>query len=61
MQIWTQASEMAAKTPPERNRYVDFLRSVSILIVIVGHWLIATTYYVDGTLTSGLAALGPAS
>lgn len=53
MQIWSQASEMAAKTPPERNRYVDFLRSVSILIVIVGHWLIATTYYADGTLTSG--------
>jgi len=53
MQIWSQASEMAARTPPERNRYVDFLRSVSILIVIVGHWLIATTYYVDGNLTSG--------
>ena len=53
MHIWTQASEMAAKTPPERNRYVDFLRSVSILIVMVGHWLIATTYYVDGNLTSG--------
>jgi len=53
MQIWSQAGEMAAKTPPERNRYVDFLRSVSILIVIVGHWLIATTYYVDGNLTSG--------
>ena len=43
---------MAAQTPKERNRYVDFLRSLSILVVIVGHWLIATAYYVDGTLTS---------
>lgn len=53
MQIWTQASKMAAQTPAERNRYVDFLRSVSILVVIVGHWLIATAYYVDGSLTPG--------
>ncbi len=52
MQIWSQACEMAAQTPQERNRYVDFLRSVSILVVIVGHWLVATAYYVDGTLTS---------
>ena len=52
MQIWTQASEMAAKTPHQRNRYVDFLRAVSILIVILGHWLITTAYFVDGELTS---------
>ncbi|MCH8249438.1 MAG: acyltransferase family protein, partial [Proteobacteria bacterium] len=44
---------MAAQTPPERNRYVDFLRSVSILVVIVGHWLIATAYVVDGEMTVG--------
>jgi len=53
MNIWSQASSLAAQTPPERNRYVDFLRAVSILIVIVGHWLIATAYYVDGDLTPG--------
>ena len=52
MRIWTQASSLAAQTPQERNRYVDFLRSLSILVVIIGHWLIATAYYVDGTLTS---------
>ena len=44
---------MAAQTPPERNRYVDFLRAVSILVVVVGHWLIATAYYVDGDLAPG--------
>ena len=53
MRIWTQALEMAAATPPERNRYVDFLRAVSILFVVVGHWLIVTLYYVDGDLTAG--------
>ena len=53
MSIWSQAREMAALTPQDRNRYVDFLRAVSILAVITGHWLIATAYYVDGTLTPG--------
>ena len=52
MRIWTQASEMAAQTPHQRNRYVDFLRAVSISIVILGHWLITTAYFVDGELTS---------
>ncbi len=40
MSIWSQAKDLAAKTPVERNRYVDFLRAVSILAVITGHWLI---------------------
>ncbi len=53
MQIWSQAKNMAEQTPAERDRYVDFLRSVSILVVIVGHWLIATAWYVDGSLTHG--------
>jgi hypothetical protein len=44
---------MAAQTPDERNRYVDFLRSVSILVVIVGHWMIATAYVVDGEMHAG--------
>lgn len=53
MRIWAVASEMAAKTPADRNRYVDYLRAASILIVIVGHWMIATAWYVDGELTPG--------
>ena len=50
MGLWAQASSLAAKTPEDRNRYVDFLRSISILFVITGHWLIATAYFADGTL-----------
>lgn len=53
MQIWSQASQMAAQTPDERNRYVDFLRSVSILVVIIGHWMIATAYVVNGEMDAG--------
>ena len=53
MGIWSQASQMAAQTPAERNRYVDFLRFISILVVIVGHWLIATAYMVDGEMHLG--------
>jgi len=53
MSIWSQAVEMAAKTPEERNRYVDFLRAVSILMVVTGHWLIVALYYKDGALIPG--------
>ena len=35
MRLWDQASSLAAQTPEERNRYVDFLRSVSILVVML--------------------------
>ncbi|MBR9805469.1 acyltransferase family protein, partial [bacterium] len=44
MSIWKQASAMAAQTPPQRNRYADFLRAMSILFVIVGHWLVAAVF-----------------
>ena len=53
MSIWSQARDLAAQTPDDRNRYVDFLRAVSILAVITGHWLTAALYYHDGSLTPG--------
>ncbi len=52
MRIWNQVKELASQTPPNRNRYIDFLRAASILVVIIGHWLITTVYYDDGSLTS---------
>lgn len=51
MSIWSQATQLAAKTPEDRNRYVDFLRAVSILVVVSGHWLVAALYYHDGSLS----------
>ncbi|HSO18658.1 MAG TPA: acyltransferase [Desulfosarcina sp.] len=47
--LWAQASRLAAQTPPSRNRYVDFLRGVSILAVVLGHWIMAAPYYDAGT------------
>jgi len=51
MGIWAQASKLAAATPPERNRYADFLRAASIMFVIVGHWLMTTAHYDSATDT----------
>jgi fucose 4-O-acetylase-like acetyltransferase len=39
---------MAAATPPERDRYIDFLRGFSILVVVLGHWLIAVVEWQGG-------------
>lgn len=52
--MWSKARELAQLAPPERNRWVDFLRAVSILAVVFGHWLMAGLY-VDpaGTLQRG--------
>ncbi len=50
MSAWTRALELAAQTPPSRNRYVDFLRALSIAAVILGHWLIAAPWILDDEL-----------
>ena len=42
--MWRKARELAQMAPPERNRWVDFLRAVSILAVVCGHWLMAGLY-----------------
>ena len=60
--IWHQVKSLAEQTPEHRNRYIDLLRAVSIMIVIIGHWLIATVYYVDGNFTTGhLFSIQPAT
>jgi fucose 4-O-acetylase-like acetyltransferase len=51
--LWSRAAEMAGKAPPKRNRYVDFLRALSILAVVVGHWLVAAPYMQDGAVVGG--------
>ena len=54
MGMWSKAAEMAAKAPPERNRYVDFLRALSIMAVVTGHWLVAAPAIApDGTVSGG--------
>ncbi|GAB5350581.1 acyltransferase family protein [Qipengyuania sp. 483] len=52
--MWNKAKSLAKQAPPERNRYVDFLRALSILAVVVGHWLVAAPYIgSDGEVVGG--------
>ena len=44
--------ELVAATPASRDRYVDLLRGLSILVVVVGHWLIAVIYWENGVIGS---------
>lgn len=37
VRMWNMAREVAEVTPPTRNRWVDFLRAMSIMAVVVGH------------------------
>ncbi len=47
------ARKLAEATPESRDRYVDFLRATSILVVVFGHWLMAGPEMTDGELRIG--------
>src|SRR5215213_9339963 len=47
------ASAVAAATPARRERYVDFLRVLSLAVVMLGHWLMAAVEWRDGRLVAG--------
>jgi fucose 4-O-acetylase-like acetyltransferase len=51
----TRLNQLAARTPATRDRYVDFLRALSILVVVVGHWMIGVIYWRDGVIGSSSA------
>ena len=53
--ILTTARTLAEKTPAERNRVVDLMRVISILVVIFGHWLMAAVAIFDGEVVAGNA------
>ena len=46
----SRLDELAARTPVTRDRYVDFLRAVSILVVVLGHWLIGVITWDHGVI-----------
>jgi fucose 4-O-acetylase-like acetyltransferase len=54
--IANDLTRMVDNTPDDRDRYVDFLRAFSILVVVVGHWLMAIIY-LDADGISGANAL----
>jgi hypothetical protein len=50
---WSRARALAERTPASRNRYVDFLRAVSIGVVVLGHWLMAAPSLRGAAFTLG--------
>jgi hypothetical protein len=50
--VTSRLDELAARTPATRDRYVDFLRALSILVVVVGHWLVGVVYWEGGVIGS---------
>ena len=53
---FTTAAELAARTPADRDRYVDFLRVFSLAVVVFGHWLMAVPLAgPDGSVRPGNA------
>jgi len=50
---WQRALQLAAQTPASRNRYADFLRAASILVVVLGHWTMAAPVARQGTVELG--------
>ncbi|MFW5471640.1 acyltransferase family protein [Knoellia sp. CPCC 206435] len=52
--------ELAVSTPAQRNRVVDLLRAGAIVVVVLGHWLMAAVQVRNGDLEVGhLLALAP--
>ncbi|GAA2496214.1 acyltransferase [Streptomyces gobitricini] len=49
-------SELAARTPDTRDRYIDLLRVVSLATVVLGHWLMAAVT-ADGSVGNLLAVV----
>lgn len=52
----TSLGALIDRTPPTRDRYVDFLRAFSIAVVVFGHWLLAVVIWEAGHI-SGDSAL----
>jgi len=47
--IWRASEEVARATPPSRDRVVDFLRSASIAVVVLGHLIMAVVVWNGAT------------
>ena len=56
----TSVRDLAAQTPATRNRVVDLLRAVSITVVVLGHWMMASATATDGGIDDhGILAAAP--
>jgi fucose 4-O-acetylase-like acetyltransferase len=51
------AAKLAERTPPSRNRYIDLLRALALLLVVLGHWLVSHIGYDQHGRLTGRSAL----
>jgi Fucose 4-O-acetylase and related acetyltransferases len=51
----TFAEKVSAATAPDRDRFIDAVRAGSLVIVVLGHWLMATVVVQGGHITGGNA------
>jgi len=49
----SRIAALVAATPASRDRYVDFLRAASIVVVMLGHWTMAVVAWRDGAWEMG--------
>ncbi|MEX2459026.1 MAG: acyltransferase [Actinomycetota bacterium] len=50
-------ADLAASTPDDRDRVMDFLRAASIITVVFGHWFIGVIYWHQGIIGT-VSAIG---
>ncbi|MDG4796794.1 acyltransferase [Micromonospora sp. WMMD1082] len=50
-------ARLAARTPADRERYLDLLRALAIVLVVLGHWAIAAVSYDEHGRPDGHSAL----
>lgn len=48
--VTASPAQIAAATPPDRDRYLDLLRAIAIAAVVGGHWLVAMVWMDGGVL-----------
>jgi fucose 4-O-acetylase-like acetyltransferase len=53
MTFLSSARQIAEATPTSRNRVVDLVRVLSILVVVFGHWLMAAITFEQGEIVPG--------
>jgi hypothetical protein len=49
--------QLAERTPASRDRYVDLLRALALVLVVLGHWLISVVRYEPHQRLTGHSAL----
>ncbi|WP_067138814.1 acyltransferase family protein [Microtetraspora malaysiensis] len=52
-----EVRRLAEQTPPSRERFIDLLRAVSIVAVVLGHWLATVVGYDEHGELTGRSAL----